>query len=128
MANFISPQLELWAILFSAVKLLFRAKEKVADVFIQESGLVPGIAHGEIQIRVGGHLQDGYPNGLQGLFYVALKAFGCPHIVVFPGSHLGNEVVGIGTQRWLTCPFMQSPFCSVTKLVNTLSLLLGKFV
>nr|GFC87434.1 hypothetical protein [Tanacetum cinerariifolium] len=74
------------------------ARQELADVVVQELriGGVAGGAGGVAPQRWNGQQLHARNESCFGLFHVAAHAGRGAHVVVLPGAHLGNEVVGVG--------------------------------
>ena len=61
-----------------------------------ELRLVPRVADGEIEVGVGGHVEDGRFDRAESLLQITVEAGRRADVVLLPGAELQDEVVGVG--------------------------------
>src|SRR5271154_1864733 len=62
-----------------------------------EQGFVLCVLHRKIQIRRRRHIQKRHFDGTERLLHISAKTRGSSHVVLFPGPHLQNQIVGVRT-------------------------------
>ena len=62
-----------------------------------ERGFVTRVADREVQVGLRGHVQDLGLDGAQRRLDVAMKRRRIADIVLLPGAHLQNQIIGIGS-------------------------------